>query len=251
MVLLENKVVRIVIIAVLLLVLFVGPLRAVQRAWKAQQGFGEFEKPEVTLQIQECEQKGGNTEGCAFFVAQTLFDTEGDLFQAQEWLRKEIQNVRTPSGSDVVLLQDIFNFAKNEFYPRMNDQVAEQQTYNILWEKMDNLNLLTVPLAKEVFAAREIGIATSRAAELCSNVAAGNTTVNVLDLRELVQFEYDFYNARTTQGKELSQQCKDLFSSLTSQIQQIRQGFQPSANTLCNSQQNLGSIAFECFSALK
>ncbi len=112
-----NQVVGFVLALVLLVALIVagiGPLKSAINSFKS---IGQEESKSLTVAKTSCNELidgGKSSDGCALSVAKQIFDEDGSSYEAQAWLKKEVDLT-----TDKTELENALVFA-NKFY-RTND----------------------------------------------------------------------------------------------------------------------------------
>jgi hypothetical protein len=124
-----GKVLGGVLVFALLVVLFLIVIKPLRNVAESFMSIGEAEKEELTELKRICEEKP--TEDCAFDVAVMSFEEKESSLIVQSWLKRQIE-----ATSDPVLLQKVFDFAKNTFYPVSKDYEGAVEIYGLLFAKL-------------------------------------------------------------------------------------------------------------------
>ncbi len=123
----------------LVVLIFVG-INPLYSAFKSFLSIGQLENPEVAQLKQQCDDYvniHGATDGCALNVAAKIVETNGDLFVAQSFLKKEIE-----STNDQKILNKCFEFARDDLYPKSKDWEGALGIYNELFDKLKTRDVM-------------------------------------------------------------------------------------------------------------
>jgi hypothetical protein len=126
----------------LLVVLFFVGIEPIKKVVDSFRSIGETEDSKVTELKNSCNQQ--YKEGCALDVAKALIQTGGSSFEAQSWLRKEIQ-----STDNKKLLNEVLSYAQTTLYPTSQDWEGATETYALLGSKLGS-DVIEIPMATAV-----------------------------------------------------------------------------------------------------